>query len=519
VPTNLRQFVTDQCNRLSAPEQHLLEAASLAGMSFSTAAVAAALERDLIETEEHCMRLAAQQHFLRPAGLVRLPDGTLAAGYGFLHALYQQLWHERVGVSKLQQLHLRIGNRLEVAYGVRAREIAAELAVHFEQGRDYRRAVRYLDLAGENALRRSAYQEAVIHLGKGLELLATLPDTPEHTHQELRLQTTLGSALMVAKGQTAAEVGAVYTRARELCHRLDETAQLFPVLIGLWRFHAGRNRQAAREVAEQFLALAEPTRDPALLLGAHMALGRSLHLLEEFAPARHHLEQGIALYNRQQHHVHASLYVRDPGVVCGIYAAHVLWCLGYPDQALVRGNDALALAQGLAHPLSLALALHEAAVLHRLRREPLVAQELAAAAINLVNEQELGPLILGWAMFELGWALAVQGQGEAGISQIQQALDALRVRGIPTQEGPDQLAEAYLHQGQAAEGLRVLPEGPRGFRLKGELLLQQFKVQGSKSKIRNPQSAIRNRRRRSTSAKPSPLLAARKPNPSNSAPP
>ena len=81
--------------------------------------------------------------------------------------------------------------------------------------------------------------------------------------------------------------------------------------------------------------------------------------------------------------------------------------------------------------------------------------------------------MLGRAMIELGWALAVQGHGEAGITQIHQALDMLRVRGIPTQEGPYQLAEAYLHEGQAAEGLRVLPERPIGFWLKGELLLHQ----------------------------------------------
>jgi tetratricopeptide (TPR) repeat protein len=345
--------------------------------------------------------------------------------------------------------------------------------VHFEQGREYHRAVRYLYLAGETALQRSAHQEAIIHLSKGLELLTTLPDIPERTHQELRLQITLGPALMVAKGQTAAEVGAAYTRARELCQQLDETVQLFPVLIGLWRFHIGRNRQTARDVAEQCLALAEPTHDPALLLEAHMALGRTLQLLEEFVPARQHLEQGIALYTRRQHHAHASLYVRDPGVVCGIYAAHVLWYLGYPDQALVRSHDALTLAQDLAHPLSLALALHEAAVLHRFRREPLLAQERAAAVISLVNEQELGPYMLGRAMIELGWALAVQGHGEAGIIQLQQGLDTLRVRGIPTQEGPDQLAEAYLHQGRAEEGLCAMPQGPIGFRLKGELLLAQ----------------------------------------------
>jgi len=81
--------------------------------------------------------------------------------------LYQQLWHERVGIEQQQRWHLRVGERKETAYGSRAGEIATELAVHFEQGRDYPRAIRYLQQAGETALRRSAHQEAIAHLTRG----------------------------------------------------------------------------------------------------------------------------------------------------------------------------------------------------------------------------------------------------------------------------------------------------------------------------------------------------------------
>ena len=216
VPNNIRQFVTDQCDRLAPAERGLLEAASLAGMTFSTAAVAAALERDIIETEEGCAHLAAQHRFLRPAGIVKWPDGTVGAGYGFLHALYQQLWHERVGTSKLEQFHLRIGSRKESAYGDRAGEIALELAVHFEQGHDYRRAIHYLGLAGRNAVQRNAHHEAISVLSKGLEMLNELPDTPEHVQQELALQIALGGPLMATKGFAAPEVRKTYTVMRQV---------------------------------------------------------------------------------------------------------------------------------------------------------------------------------------------------------------------------------------------------------------------------------------------------------------
>ena len=107
----------------------------------------------------------------------------MAARYGFIHALYQEVVYERVTAGQRIDLHRRIGEREEHAYGDHAREIAAELAMHFEQGREYRRAVRYRQLAGENALGRAAHVVAIAHLSKGLKLLTTLPDTPERSQR------------------------------------------------------------------------------------------------------------------------------------------------------------------------------------------------------------------------------------------------------------------------------------------------------------------------------------------------
>jgi predicted ATPase len=189
VPSSLRQLLTRQMERVHPAEQQLLEAGSLAGTEFSAATVAAAVETDVAAVEGRCERLSEQQQFIRRAGISEWPDGTVAARYGFLHALYQQLWHERVLPTRRQQWHRRIGERLEAAYEQCASEVAAELVMHFEQGGDYRRAVQYLGRAGQNALRRSAYHEAINYLTKGLNLLQTLPDSPERTQQELILQS------------------------------------------------------------------------------------------------------------------------------------------------------------------------------------------------------------------------------------------------------------------------------------------------------------------------------------------
>src|SRR5262249_52069730 len=211
------------------------------------------------------------------------------------------------------------------------------LAHHYTEAGLSALAVTYWQQAGRRASERSAYVEAISHLRKGLEVLTTLPDTPARTQHELALQTTLGPALIATKGYGAPEVAQAYTRARELCRQIGETPDVFPVLRGLWIFHEARAElQVARELAEQRVVLAQRFQDRVHLIEAYRALGNTLFWLGEFATARGHLEQGITLYDVQQHRPLAFLYGTDPAVICLSYAAWALWLLGYPDQARQR---------------------------------------------------------------------------------------------------------------------------------------------------------------------------------------
>jgi len=508
VPENLRQMIEKHFDRLSPEEQRVLEVASVAGIEFSAATVAAGVEAAGDEVEERCAGLARRGQFLQVRGLAEWPDGTVATRYGFIHALYQEVVYQRVPAGRQVHLHRRIGEREEAAYGNRAGEIAAELAVHFERGRDYRRAVHCLQQAGENAARRHAYREAIDHLTKGIELLKVLPDTPERLQKELLLQTTLGPALIATKGQAAPEVGKVYARAYELCQQGGESSQIFTVSRGLRFFYLARGEfQTAYELSEQLLRLAQRLHDPALLLEAHHALGALLFWLGEFASAQKHFEQGLALYDPPQHHTLAVLYGYDPGVACLLRVALVLWCLGYPDQALQRCHDALTLAQQEAsHPLSSAYILHHAAWLHQFRREGLMTQERAEAVITVSSEQGFA-LYLAMGTILWGWALTEQGQREEGIAQMRRGLAAWQGIGNELLQPYylALLAEAYGKVGQAEEGLSALSEaltlvnktGERVYeaelyRLKGTLTLQQFNVQGSKFKVANIQSLTPN---------------------------
>jgi predicted ATPase len=422
------------------------------------------------------------------SGLETWPDGTVTERYGWQHAVHQEVVYARVPEGRRLRLHRRIGAREETGYGAQAGAHAAELAVHFARGQDYPRAVHYLQQAAENALRRWAYREAIDHLTTALELLQTFPETPERARQEFDLQTILGQALMATQGYAAPPAGQAYTRAYALGQQVDDPGRLFPVLHGLYRFHLVRGAlQTAREVGEQSLTLARRLQDPALLLDAHQILGVPSFWLGDLATARAHLEQGMALYNAQEHHALAFLYGQDLGVVCLSYLAYTLCLLGYPAQALQRGREALTLAQELTYPFSLAAALNWAAWLHHFRREPRLAHERAEAARKLSTEQGF-PFRAAEAAFWEGWALAAQGHRATGVAQMRQSLVEYQATGAALSRPYylALLAEACGHAGQVEEGLRLLREArtlvtdhaahwceAEIHRLRGELLRQQ----------------------------------------------
>jgi DNA-binding winged helix-turn-helix (wHTH) protein/predicted ATPase len=506
VPESIHQMIEQQIERLHAEDQRVLEVASVAGAEFSAAAVAAALGDEVGAVEARCAGLVRREQFLRATGTSEWPDGTVAASFGFLHALYREVLYERVTAGRRIQLHQRIGEREEQAYGERASELAAELAVHFERGRDYRRAVQYLGQAAARASQRLAYVEAIGLLTKGLELLKTLPDTPERARQELTLQIALGAPLQLTRGYASPEVEATYARARELCRQVGETPQLFPVLLGLGRLYLARGQlQRARELREQLLALAPHLQDPGLLVRAYTMLAQTSYQFGDFVLARDYAEQGIALYDPQQHRSHVFLYGNDARVASLSFACGALWYLGYPDQALQRSREALAWAQELSHPVSVTGALIVAAILHQRRREGQVVQERAEAAMTLSTEQGFSAY-LAVATILRGWALAEQGPAEEGIAQMRQGLSAHRATGAEQWQRYflALLAEAYAKIGQPEQGMIMLAEALAAvnktgqhdyeaelYRLKGELTLAQSSDQGLASSVQANHKAKR----------------------------
>jgi DNA-binding winged helix-turn-helix (wHTH) protein/predicted ATPase len=487
MPESLRQLLEQQITRLSLEVQRVLEVASVAGVEFAAAAVAAGLETNAATVEDHCEALVSHQ-LLRLLGVTTWPDGTVVTRYAFVHALYQQVVYERLGAGRRVRLHQRLGEYLETAYRAQAGEIAAELAEHFVRGLDTQRAVPYLRQAAENALHRCAQVEAIKHLTRGLELLTTMPETTERHRHELDLQVLLGGAWAQTRGWAAPEVGQTYTRAHALCQRLGESPQLPAVLWGQFQWCGIRAEwQTAHKLGEHLLILAQRQADPVLLLLAHATLGVALFFRGEVAAAHDHFAQGNALYVPSYHRTLVVHHSFDLRVYVRCFTALSLWLLGAPEQALAQMYEARTLAQELSHPYSLAFALTHGTRLHQWRRDMSATLTWTEALMALSAENGFGQYISQGKLLH-GWAMVAQGQGDEGLDQIRQAMTAWQVTG-GVSWSPCYfalLAEGYGQMGVSDAGLQVLAKalatvqrtGERVWeaelhRLKGELRLTQ----------------------------------------------
>jgi predicted ATPase len=481
VPATVQAVLASRIDRLPAEEKELLQTLAVLGREFPLGLVQRVTLKPENELESMLPRLqAAEFIYEQPA--------TGDVEYIFKHALTQEVAYNALLIERRKLLHERAGLALESMFARQLEDHLDELAHHYSRSDNGAKAVEYLGRAGQQALHRSAYADAISSLSRGLNLGQKLPDSPERIQRELLLQLALGSALIAVRGRAAAEAERAYTRARELCERLGDPPELFPALWGLWALHLLRGElRKAYELAEQLLRRAQSAHDPGLLTYAQAARGATSYLMGEFLPARKHLENAITLYDPERHRPLAFRYGgRDAGISCLSYAAWTLWQLGYPDQALKRGNEALALAQALSHPFSLGFAGVFVGVLRQYRREARAAQETAESVIALSAECGLGSF-WHFATVLRGWAMAEQGSNEEGIAQLQEGLSASRAMGEEVLRLYYLcLLEACMDTGRPDDRLNALTEAlaaanekeirfyeAETHRLKGELLLRR----------------------------------------------
>ncbi len=482
IPQSVRLMIEQQFERLSAKEQQMLEAASVAGLEFPVAVIAEQ-PVTLVQTERICAALARRGQFLRPCGIDEWPDGAVSARYAFLHALYQEVLYNRLPVGLRQQLHLRLGGRKEQGYGQRAREIAAELAAHFEQGRNYSRAVEYLYTAATNDLQRYAYREVVTHLTNGLRLLERLPETPERKKQAMVLLSQLSGPVMALEGESSPRLEQIYARLSTISQQLGESTPPFWVLRGLTGLYLARGElHAAHALGKQLMNRALTSAAPNAQLWAHYALGVVLSWKGELKTAYAHLKRVNTFYNARRQ----PPSVIDPKVLSLVYLSSCLCLCGKLGKALQASAKARSWAQKIGSPYSLLYALTSEFSLRLLFQDTQTALKQAVTIMTLCREHEFSQNEAIEMIIQAG-VLIAQRQVEAGVTQMRQGIAASRAIGMEGGLTPwlIQLAVGYGKLGQHCEGLAVVNETltsteRRGehlftaelYRVKGELLLQ-----------------------------------------------
>ena len=476
IPTTLHDSLMARLDRLGTAKGTAQWGATI-GRSFSYEILESVSQRESATLQRDLKQLV-EAELLYQRGLP--PQATFV----FKHALVQEAAYQSLLRSTQQYYHQRIAQVLSSQF-VDIAEMQPEfVAHHYTEAGFQDQAIVFWLQAGQRALSRSAYVEAITHFRQVLELLGCLSEPPERAEQELTACVSLGTSIIATEGWSAPEVETAYSRARVLCQQHENHPQLFSILVGLWGFYNVRAAyDTTRQLGEQFLRLAQRDQD---LAGAHMMLGLALYCTGELRSSQDHFQQSLDLYDRLPQPFHPSNpELVHPVLFCRSMASHTLWLIGYPDAARAQIHEALALKQTLSQPFSQAVALAYAAMLHQCCQEPAMAFEYAEATLTVSKEHGL-IYYLAWATLIKGRELVAEGELETGLTHIQQGLEDLRALGgrLRLTYYLTLLAEAYRERGQIKDGLRQLETAlaeaeetneqywvAELYRLKGEFLL------------------------------------------------
>ena len=383
VPASLHASLMARLDRLG-PAKEVAQIGSAIGREFSHALLAAVARKAEAELGSPLDRLVQ-------AGLLSRQGVPPQASYLFKHALVQDAAYGTLLREPRRALHARIAEILESQLSEIAESQPEILAHHCTEAGLIEKAAGLWGKAGQRSLARSALVEAAAQFARALEQIATLPGAPALRREQIKLQVALITPLIHVKGYAAAETRAAIERARLLIEQAEALGEpsedpllLFSVLFAFWGAnYVAFNGDVCRDLAAQFLALAEKQKAPVPLMVGHRIMGGSLLLAGDIVEGRAHFDQALALYDPAEHRPLATRFGHDTAVTALGYRSWTLWLLGYPEAALRVADDALrnareigqaaTLMHDLFHPIPYTLCGNRAAAAAQ-------AQELVALA-------------------------------------------------------------------------------------------------------------------------------------------
>ena len=407
IPSSLQASLLARLDRL-APIREIAQIGATLGRSFSHEMISAVAGMPQPQIESALAQLEAAELIFR-RGIP--PD----AEYSFKHALVQDAAYSTLLRARRQQLHARIAMTLESQF----RDIAAGqpeiVARHCTEAGMSEAAIRWWHQAGELALRRSAFTEAIAHLDKAIGLVEGLADGPDSRLTRLRLQIAKGNALIASQGHHALATTAAFARARDLASQMEDAPERFSAYYGIWVGSFTRAELApAQEIAEAFLRDAERQPNSPLAGIAHRSYGMTCWFQGDFVGARQHTERVLAIYDRERDQELAFRFGQDYGITAMSFLAVILWLLGEVDRSRRVADDAIAQALREGHvPTTYMVRNVITASLEMMRGDSAQAMPHLQASFNMAREHGM-QLPLLTAAYGLAWARWHAGIGDAG---------------------------------------------------------------------------------------------------------
>jgi class 3 adenylate cyclase/tetratricopeptide (TPR) repeat protein len=465
IPTSLNDSLMARLDRL-ASVRLVAQTGAVIGRQFPYGLLRAVSRLPDDELQNSLTRLVASE-------LVSQRGTPPDAVYRFKHSLVQDACHGSLLRSTRQQLHAQIAEALEVL-SPEVIDTQPELfAQHYAEAALFEKAVVYWSKAAHRSAARSAMAEAAAQFQKGLDQLAMLPDSPECNRRELELRSGLGVALLVVKGYAAPETGHAYARARELWEQLGSPTEFLRVPFGQSVYHMFRGEfDLALRSDEGLLRLSRQHNDSSGLVLGHVSIGRDLFLVGRFGSSRSHLEEALAIYNPNSHGALVHQVGTHAHLGAEMYLGIVLFCLGYPDQALERSSIAIAKVRRLAHPPSLAGSLATGIRLRLLVGDNTTLATWLDQLVNVMTEQRF-PHWRAMGTICRGWIKVKNGDVAEGTSLLRSGLTAAsRTSGAWMPHNIALLAAACEITGQVAEASTLLDDALQIVERNGERFLE-----------------------------------------------